>query len=245
MIYQSFLEISQNGKKGFAVLIDPDKYDNDKLLDAINLCNINGVDFIFIGGSLMTSGRFHETIKIVKDTSDIPALIFPGSNMQIDGNADALLLLSLISGRNPEYLIGQHVVAAPYIKRFGIETISTGYMLIESKANTTANYVSQSLPIPAGKPEIAMSTAMAGEMLGHKLIYLDGGSGAHESVSAEMIGLVKQNIDVPLIVGGGIDDQIKANTAWEAGADIVVIGNAIEKDHALIERVSEISNSVL
>jgi putative glycerol-1-phosphate prenyltransferase len=239
MIYHQLKESSKEGLKKFAVLIDPDKYDENKLMDLVNIANRSEVHYFFVGGSLMTSSRFEQAIKILKSTSDIPVIIFPGSNVQISQEADAILLLSLISGRNPEYLIGQHVVAAPYLKESGLEILPTGYMLIEGSNNTTANYMSNSLPIPYDKNDIATCTSMAGEMLGMKLIYMDGGSGAGKTISASMIKSVKSQIDIPLIVGGGITNSTEAGEVWTAGADLIVVGNAIEEDLSIMTSISD------
>ena len=239
MVLQSIIESSGLGRKLFSVLIDPDKYDEEKLIDLVDLSKQSSVDYFFVGGSLMTTEKFERTIQILKSISKIPVVIFPGSNVQISGNADSILLLSLISGRNSEYLIGQHVVAAPYLKKSGLEIIPTAYMLIEGEKITTANYVSNTLPIPMDKDDIAVSTAMAGEMLGMKLVYMDGGSGAGRIISSTMIKSVKENIGLPLIVGGGIDSAEKAQILWNAGADMIVVGNAIESDLTLISSISQ------
>jgi len=197
------------------------------------------VHYFFVGGSLMTSDKFEQTIKLLKSTSKIPVIIFPGSNVQISKEADAILLLSLISGRNPEYLIGQHVIAAPYLKKSGLEILPTGYMLIDGANTTTANYMSNSNPIPRDKDDIAMCTALAGEMLGLKLIYMDGGSGAGKTISESMVRAVKSQIDIPLVIGGGITNAAMAVDIWNAGADLIVVGNAIEKDFSLITAISD------
>ncbi len=243
-IYSSIYQAAQAGRKQFAVLIDPDKPSNDQLLDIINMANQCHVDCFFVGGSLITRDRLEFTLQTIKANSDIPAILFPGSTLQISPKADAILFLSLISGRNPEMLIGTHVVAAPYIKEAGIEAISTGYILVESGKTTTALYMSNSLPIPRHKPEIAMCTAMAGDMLGMKLIYMDGGSGADQPVPEEMIRAVKQNISAPLIVGGGIRTPEQAEKTCMAGADIIVVGNATEKDADIIRQFSEAIHSL-
>ncbi len=245
MIYQTILQSADQNAKQFAVLVDPDKYDEDKLLDLVHLCKSALVSYLFVGGSLMTSDRFERTIDLLKSTSDIPVIIFPGSNVQISKKADAILLLSLVSGRNPEYLIGQHVVAAPYLKESGIEIMPTAYMLIEGSKITTANYMSNTLPIPYEKDDIAASTAMASEMLGMKLLYLDGGSGAGRTISTSMIRTVKSSVGIPMIVGGGVTDAIKAGALWQAGADIVVVGNAIEENLNLVTEISEELKSLI
>lgn len=221
------------------VLIDPDKAaDEKKLLELLGMCAYAKSDFIFVGGSLMVDDRFEEVVQTIKANTKIPVIIFPGSPLQISKNADALLFLSLISGRNPELLIGNHVIAAPYLKKAGIETLSTGYILIDCGSSTTVSYISNTLPVPYNKPEIAACTALAGEMLGLSLIYLDGGSGAQNPVSEATIATVKKQIAVPLIVGGGIRSFEEAAKSWEAGADMIVIGTAIEKDPELLLKFS-------
>ena len=241
--YMDLLSSFSSSKKQFAVLVDPDKYDSTKLLDLVAMAKEAAVSYLFVGGSLLSEGNLDTTIKVIKDNCDIPVIIFPGDEMQINGRADALLLLSLISGRNPDLLIGKHVIAAPYLKRSGLEVLPTGYMLIDSGKSTTALYMSNSLPIPRNKDEIAVSTAMAGEMLGLKLIYMDGGSGAEMPVSISMIEKVKQNISIPLIVGGGIRTPETAAERFRAGADIIVVGNAIETDNSLLTRIAEVAYS--
>lgn len=225
----------KRGEKLFAVLIDPDKFESGEV---ITLCESANVDLILVGGSIITNGNFEQCIQTIKNLTKIPVLIFPGNNLQISKSADGILLLSLISGRNADMLIGSHVLAASKLKSSKLEILSTGYMLIESGKQTAASYMSSTNPIPADKDDIAMATAMAGEMLGLKLIYLDAGSGALNCVSKTMIHKVSSNISVPLIVGGGINTPEKALAACRSGADIVVVGNAIEKDHKLIQDIA-------
>lgn len=224
------------GLKSFAVLLDPDKLDKESCIKIINLAVESKIDYFFVGGSLITENNFSLIIKTIKANSNIPVLLFPGNALQIDTSADAILLLSLISGRNPEFLIGQHVVAAPILKTSKLQILSTGYMLVDCGKQTTVSYISNTTPIPHDKPAVAACTAMAGEMLGLKLIYMDGGSGAMYPVSPKMIAMVRKSIDLPLIVGGGINTKQKAIDALEAGADMIVIGNGIEKNpHLLVE----------
>jgi len=231
---------NKSGVKSFAVLIDPDEIsDLQNFQKTINLCIENRVDFFLVGGSLITTNNLHQIVVTIKANSSIPAILFPGNNMQIDTSADAILLLSLISGRNADLLIGQHVIAAPALKKSNLEIMSTGYILVDSGNKTTVSYVSQTLPIPSDKPAVAASTAIAGEMLGLKLIYLEAGSGANMPVSPDLIYRVRRSVKVPLIVGGGIDSTAKANQALEAGADMIVVGNGIEKDQNLITEVAE------
>jgi len=221
-----------------AVLIDPDKQDNTSLLRLIELAANSKADFFFVGGSLLVENSFERTIDTIKSHSKIPVIIFPGSSYQLSEKADAILFLSLISGRNPEYLIGQHVVAAPILKESGIEVIPTGYILIDGGRVSTTSYITQTVPVPNDKPDIAVATAIAGEMLGMKLIYLEAGSGAENTVSSEMIRQVKKNISVPLIVGGGIRSAEDAEEICKAGADVIVIGNVLEKAPELLMEIS-------
>ena len=233
--------LSDTSKKKFVVLIDPDKPTDKEIIDIVEKSKNVGVDFFFVGGSLLTTDSLDNCIKLIKQHSDIPVLIFPGNSLQISKWCDGFLLLSLISGRNSEMLIGRHVIAAPYLKLYGNEIIPTGYMLIDGGRQTSVSYMSNTTPIPHDKDDIAMCTALAGEMLGLKIIYLDAGSGATTPVSADMISKVKQTIEVPLIVGGGSNTPEKAAIAAKAGADIIVIGNALEKS---IDRLQEFADAV-
>ncbi|WKN32273.1 geranylgeranylglyceryl/heptaprenylglyceryl phosphate synthase [Porifericola rhodea] len=242
-IHQSLIESQKEGKKSFAVLIDPDKVEgHTACMRIINMGVENKVDYFFVGGSLITGNNFGQIIRLIKEHTDIPAVIFPGSSMHIEPEADAILFLSLISGRNPDLLIGQHVVAAPVLKRSNLEVIPTGYMLVESGNATTVSYMSNTVPIPSDKPSVAACTAVAGEMLGLGLIYMDAGSGAERPISSKMISMVRKSVDVPLIVGGGIDNAHKAAKAYEAGADIIVVGNGIERNPELLVKVAELTS---
>jgi phosphoglycerol geranylgeranyltransferase len=224
---------SQN-KSGFAVLADPDKIAPADMQYLARLCNDARVDYLFMGGSLLMAHQMELCIQRFKTESDIPVVLFPGSPAQVTPYADALLYLSLISGRNAEMLIGQHVISAPQVKACGLEVISTGYMVIDGGVQTSVSYISNALPIPADKPEIALCTAWAGELQGKHVIYMDAGSGARQPVSTAMISKVSHNIDIPLIVGGGILTPDKVYENCKAGANIVVAGNAIERDPLLI-----------
>jgi putative glycerol-1-phosphate prenyltransferase len=238
-ILNRFISNKANGVKSFAVLIDPDKTDTSTCLQLIRNSVENKVDFFFVGGSLITGNNMGQVIKLIKTHTSVPVILFPGSNLHIDMAADALLFLSLISGRNPDFLIGQHVISAPILKKSSLEILPTGYILVESGKQTTVSYMSNTTPIPYDKPEIAACTAMAGEMLGLKLIYLDAGSGAQRAITPKMISTVRKSVDVPLIVGGGIRSANEAYEAMLAGADTIVIGNGIEKNPALLAEVSE------
>ena len=243
-IYSSLVERKRHGKKSFAVLIDPDKVNDEKMDKLINLAISARVDYFLVGGSLVISNYLDECVQFIKKSCSIPVVLFPGSPSQLSKYADALLYLSLISGRNPELLIGQHVVSAPFVKKTGLEIMSTGYMVIDGGAPTTVSYISNASPLPADKNEIAMCTAMAGEMLGMKLIYMDSGSGAKRPITESMIESVASVITVPLIIGGGITEPEKAYLNCKAGADLIVVGNAIEKDENLIIEMAAAVHSV-
>ena len=243
-VYSSLLEKKAKKEKSFAVLIDPDKVNTPALHQLIDVAEEAGVNYFFVGGSLVVTDHLDECIQTIKNRSSIPVTLFPGSPSQISPHADALLYLSLISGRNPELLIGQHVISAPFVKKSGLEIISTGYMVIDGGAPTTVSYISNATPIPADKNDIALCTAMAGEMLGMKLIYMDAGSGAQKPITEGMITAVSNHIDIPLIIGGGIRDAEKAYRNCKAGADVIVVGNAIEKQPSLIKEMAAAVHSV-
>jgi len=245
MIYSSILENLKSGKI-FAILVDPDKHDRTSI-GTIGKTAVGIVDFILVGGSHV-SGSVDETVQMLKDNTDLPVILFPGNVLQISASADGILLLSLISGRNPEFLIGNHVIAAPVLRKTRLEIIPTGYILVENGRTTSVEYMSNTKPIPADKIDLAIATAMAGEMLGHKLIYLEAGSGARENVNAEMIHEVKSHINIPLIVGGGIHSPEQIMETYQAGADIIVIGSAIERGqealNSLLGSVAEIKKEL-
>ena len=243
-IYKSLEERKKTGRKAFAVLIDPDKVNHSLLDELMDLSTTAKVDYLLVGGSLVISNHLDDVVKHIKENCSIPVILFPGSATQISKYADALLYLSLISGRNPELLIGQHVVSAPAVRQSGLEILSTGYMVIDGGAPTTVSYISNASPIPHDKNEIAMCTAMAAEMLGLRLVYMDAGSGAKRPVSESMIESVAQKIELPLIVGGGILDPEKAYRNCKMGADVIVVGNAIEKDSSLIKEMSSAVHSI-
>lgn len=243
-VYNTIQSRKKQQLKSFAVLIDPDKTGPQQAEETIALCKEAEVDLIFVGGSLVVSENLESLVQQIKKESDIPVVLFPGSPSQVTPYADALLYLSLISGRNPELLIGQHVISAPLVRKSGLEIMSTGYMVIDGGAPTTVSYISNASPIPSDKNEIAVCTAMAGEMLGMKLIYMDAGSGAKNPVNESMILSVSKQINIPLIVGGGIRDAERAYRSAKAGADVVVVGNAFEKDPSLITEIGKAIHSV-
>ena len=242
-LYNNILEKKSKGKKLFAILIDPDKQKNSDLLLTIENASHANVDYFFVGGSLLTNDNLENCIKTIKKNCDIPIILFPGNAMQVNKNADGILFLSLISGRNAELLIGKQVITAPILKQTELEVISTGYMLIDSGEPTAASYMSNTTPIPRNKHGIAISTAIAGEYLGLKLIYMDGGSGAKQPIEMDMIKKVSKSINIPLIIGGGICNAQKALDNCKAGADLIVVGNAIEKNPALILEISQAIHS--
>lgn len=238
IVHKSLVNLRENHKKGFAVLVDPDKVSLAQVSEIASLCNDAKVDYLFMGGSLMVSQHLDECIQAFKGNSDIPVILFPGSPSQVSRYADSLFYLSLISGRNPELLIGAHVVSAPMVRASGLEIISTGYMVIDGGSPTTVSYMSHSAPIPHDKDDIAICTAMAGEMQGKHIIYMDAGSGAKNPINESMIRKVAANTNIPLIVGGGITEPERAYLNCKAGADVIVVGNAIEKNPSLIKEIA-------
>jgi putative glycerol-1-phosphate prenyltransferase len=233
-----------DGKKKFAPLVDPDKFSPGEIRRIAESAEKAGVDFLFYGGSLVMKKDHRKYINLLKKYCSAPVILFPGNQLMIPEEVDGLLLLSLISGRNAEMLIGKHVVAAPFLKTCRFEIFPTGYMLIENGHPTAVSYMSGTTPIPAYQDDIAMCTAVAGELLGLQLIYMDAGSGAENPVRLSMIKKVRQNIDVPLIIGGGIRTAKSAKEAAGAGADVIVVGNAIEKNLSLIPELCDAVHSL-
>ncbi|MBK7172683.1 MAG: geranylgeranylglyceryl/heptaprenylglyceryl phosphate synthase [Bacteroidales bacterium] len=242
-IYSTITQKSQANQKQLAVLVDPDKLGILETEALAKLAADAGVDYFFVGGSLLINNQLDMAIKTLKSLTSIPVILFPGNTMQMSWKADGILFLSLISGRNAEMLIGRHVISAPYLKISPLEVISCGYMLIESGKQTAVQYMSNTSPIPATKNDIAICTAMAGEMLGLKLLYLEAGSGATEPVPLKMIESVKGSISIPLIVGGGIRKPEQALDICRAGADLLVIGTAFENDPTLISEMAHAVHS--
>ena len=238
-ILTQFEQAKQKGQKKFVVLIDPDKVrlgNMDKVLENAEKAK---VDYFFVGGSLIVNNQLDQCLEAIKKRCHIPLILFPGSSLQLSWKADAILFLSLISGRNADLLIGNHVIAAPYLKLSPLEVIPTGYMLIDGGAETSVLYMSNTRPIPTHKDDIAVCTAMAGEMLGLRLMYMDAGSGAKTPINEEVIRSVSGALSVPLVVGGGIRSPEKAAANARAGADVIVVGNAIEKDPNLVLEMAE------
>jgi len=227
-------QLKDRSKKRVALLVDPDGYDSKSLEELIGFINLYPPDLLLVGGSILFK-PIEITITTLKLGTKVPVFIFPGNLFQLSDRADGILFLSLISGRNPEFLIGNHVLAAPHLGRSGIEVIPTGYMLIGNGHPSSVEYMSNTSPIPGDKADIAVATAMAGEMLGLKALYLEAGSGASHSVEPDMIGAIRKNISLPLVVGGGIRSELTALELFNAGADMIVVGNALEKDPGLIK----------
>ncbi len=243
-IYQSLTDGKKAGKKKFVVLIDPDKLKTDNIDKIIEFAHQAKVDCFFIGGSLVINDTLDYCILKIKEACQIPVILFPGSSMQLSYAADAVLFLSLISGRNPELLIGKHVETAPFLYASPLEIISTGYMLVDGGVPTSVSYMSNTYPIPSSKDDIALCTALAGELLGMKLVFMDAGSGAITPISESMIAAVADKIQIPLVIGGGIQTPEKALANVKAGADIIVVGNAIEKDPGLLTEMAAAVHSV-
>ncbi|MEM7575328.1 MAG: geranylgeranylglyceryl/heptaprenylglyceryl phosphate synthase [Bacteroidota bacterium] len=229
MIFTSLQQAQLEGRKQLAVLIDPDRTNRDLIQQMAGYAERGLIDYFFWGGSLVQNAQVDYYLSLLKALTDRPVLLFPGSQYQLNDKADGLLLLSLISGRNPELLIGQHVQCAARIKQSNLEVIPTGYMLVDGGAPTSVSYMSNTQPIPANKPGIAAATALAGSYLGLKTIYLDAGSGAPNAVSPAVVEAVRSEIELPLIVGGGIRDVETAAKTLKAGADLIVVGNSLER----------------
>jgi phosphoglycerol geranylgeranyltransferase len=234
LLQNSFQTKRDRSEKSMALLLDPDDVDFSTLRDLVAISEQAGISLFLVGGSLIVSNEFEKLIFEIKKLTDIPVIIFPGNSDHISDKANGILLLSMISGRNPDLLIGKHVQAAPSLKRSGLEILPTGYILIDGGAPTTVSYMSNTMPIPSNKPSIVSCTALAGTQLGLKNIYLDAGSGAQKAISSEIIAAVSSVIDVPLWVGGGIRDADQVYQAFEHGADFVVVGNAVEENPGCI-----------
>jgi phosphoglycerol geranylgeranyltransferase len=235
-IYKSLFS---DNRKVFALLIDPEKYTTDSLKSTAEQASRVGVDLILVGGSL-TSLPIDETIVILKGLTDIPIVLFPGNLLQLSSRADGILLLSLLSGRNPEYLIGNHVLASQFLKKSGLEIIPTGYILVDGRYLSSVEYISNTRPIPSEKTDIVVATALAGEQLGLKLIYLEAGSGANDRVREETVTQVRKNISIPLLVGGGIRTPEDVRNLYRSGAKGVVVGTAVEKDRSILTELAAV-----
>lgn len=223
-----FQNIKSKNEKHLAVLIDPDFFYEKKLVNILEKCKQTSISFIFVGGSFLSQNTTNEIVQFIKSQVEIPVILFPGNCFQLSPYADGIFFMSLISGRNPDLLIGQQVMAAPLLENMNIEILPTGYLLIEGDYLTTAHYVSNTLPLPKNKPNLAYATALAGKFLGLKIMYLDTGSGASHHVPCSIIEKVSQIPDLPIIVGGGITEPIQVHQIWKAGANVVVVGTIIE-----------------
>jgi len=230
---------ASQGEKMWAILIDPDKTKLNDLPKLTDLVNKSSCDYVLVGGSLINNIEFDNFIFSLKKNLSKKIIIFPGDNSQISSYADGILLLSLISGRNSELLIGQHVKSSMQLKLSGLCILPTGYILIDGGSISSVQYISNTLPIPKDKFDIASATALAGEQLGLQYIYIDAGSGAKNSINAKMIKSIKDQVSIPLFVGGGIKNQEQLEKAWDAGADIVVIGNALEQNNSLLQLLNK------
>ncbi len=243
-IYKQFKANKAEGKKSFVVLIDPDEVKTQNIDRIIRLATEAKVDYFFMGGSLVMNDTLDYSISQIKEASNIPVILFPGSSLQLSYAADAILFLSLISGRNPDLLIGKHVETASFLYSSPLEVISTGYMLVDGGVPTSVSYMSNTYPIPSNKNDIAVATALAGDLIGMKMIYMDAGSGARTPISESMIEAVSEKLKIPLIIGGGIRTPEKALANIKAGADVIVVGNAIEKSPELVIEMAAAVHSV-
>ena len=235
MKFNKFIKSLTNSKPALAVLIDPDKFNPD----LIKLANKNNVSCFFVGGSGLIKNNISAVIKKIKKLSDLPVILFPGDEKQLTKNADGLLLLSLLSGRNPEYLIEKHVKAAPIIKKLKLSFLPTAYLLIDGGKTSTTQKITKTKPINPKNISLVKNTSIAGEQLGFKAIYLEAGSGATKSVSASLINTIKKSVTIPVIVGGGVNSKAVAEKLIKAGANMIVVGNALEKNKNLIIEISK------
>jgi len=233
-IFNYLLSVKEEKGAGYIVLIDPDKNSEKSLEEKISKINECGVDAIFVGGSLILDNNCEKRVKMIKSLSKLPIIFFPGGISQLNKYYDAMLFMSILSGRNPHYLIGEQVIAAPIVKDLGIETIPTGYLIVDGGSNSSVQFMSGSNPIPIEKPDILVAHALAAQYLGKKIVYLESGSGAKNAIPNHLIEAVKRYIDIPIIVGGGIRTPESAYEKVQAGASFVVTGTAIEDDNTNI-----------
>lgn len=231
-------------RKSIALLLDPDKAKGISLENILRIAGESKVDYILAGGSL-TFSSVDILIDAIRKLCSIPVILFPGNLLQLTHSADAILLLSLISGRNPELLIGNHVIAAPYLKDAKEKLISVGYILINCGNKTSVEYISQTEAIPCDKPEIAVATALAGEMLGMKMIYLEAGSGATNPVPLNVISAVRESVSIPLAVGGGIRNEKEVEETFKAGANLIILGNGCEEKPGLLKAACKVRDLLL
>ena len=238
-ILKNILGSIEKGERLLAVLIDPDKMEIEQIPKFMVKVNSSIVSHVFIGGSEVKKEACDHVVSIVKQHTQLPIVLFPGDVTQITDKADGLLFLSLISGRNPEYLIGKHVESISKLKRTNLEVISTGYILVENGKETSVQRVTGTKPLPRDNPKEIVDTAHAGQLLGMKLMYLEAGSGASEPVTTGIIKEVKKTIDIPLIVGGGIKSKSQLEMTFNSGADLVVIGTAFEEDLSFFDELKK------
>ena len=229
-VFKQLLDVKSEKGAGYIVLIDPDRKNEDTLAKQVTVANKSNVDALFVGGSLMMDSKHNERVAVIKKEADIPVIFFPGGLNQLNQYYDAILFMSLLSGRNPQYLIGEQVVAAPIINDLGIEVIPTGYLLFDGGANSTVEFMSDTKPLPMNRPDIAVAHALAAEYLGKKLIYLEAGSGATHAIPLEIIQQIAAETNVPLIVGGGIRTPEAARERVAAGASFIVTGSILEEN---------------
>ena len=227
-IFNYLLSVKEEKGAGYIVLIDPDKNSEKSLEEKISKINECGVDAIFVGGSLILDNNCEKRVKMIKSLSKLPIIFFPGGISQLNKYYDAMLFMSILSGRNPHYLIGEQVIAAPIVKDLGIETIPTGYLIVDGGSNSSVQFMSGSNPIPIEKPDILVAHALAAQYLGKKIVYLESGSGANNPIPNHLLEAVKRYIDIPIIVGGGIRTPKSAYEKVQAGASFIVTGSAIE-----------------
>lgn len=243
MLHSSLCTARQEQRKQLAVLVDPDKTGRENIQQLSDYAAAGMVDYFLWGGSLVNEPQSEYYLSLLKASTERPVYLFPGNIYQLTPKADGLLLLSLLSGRNPDLLIGQHVLVAGRIKQMQLAVSATAYLLIDGGAPTSVSYMSNTNPIPANKPQIAASTALAGEQLGMQMVYLDAGSGALHPISTEMITAVRREVDIPIVVGGGIRNGERAKAILAAGADLIVVGNALEKNLDLLPELAAAVNS--
>jgi putative glycerol-1-phosphate prenyltransferase len=238
LILSSLIKTIKEKGSAYIVLIDPDKKNKDNIENLIEKGNKSNVDAFFVGGSLIMDSKYESRVKSIKDNSDIPVILFPGGVNQISSYFDAMLFSSMISGRNPQYLIGDQVISAPIIKDLGIETISTGYILIDGGVQSMVQVMSDTNPIPMNRIDAIIAHALAAQYLGMKLIYLEAGSGASKSIENNIIKSVSKTVDVPLIVGGGLRDPEVISDKVSAGASIIVTGTIVEEDTSVMTEIA-------
>jgi putative glycerol-1-phosphate prenyltransferase len=236
-IYDQILAARKKNRKLLAILLDPDKQDPGEIENCLKNIHDQPVDLLLVGGSTVMNGQTQVLVRRIKEISTLPVVLFPGDHSQITTEADALLFLSLLSGRNPEYLVSQQVKAVPLIRDSGLEVIPTAYILVDGGVTTSVQRVSQTEPMDPGNEERIIQTAMAGMYMGHKLVYLEAGSGARNPVSGPLISGLRSRLDIPIIVGGGIRSHEQLATAFENGADMAVIGTAFEQDPAILRQI--------